>query len=885
MSSHPDTESLGSGDASTAARIELLAGGTELASRFEVVEVLGTGGYAVVYRAYDRALEREVALKVLRPDRLSPSALRRLRREAAVARDVVHPRIVRIFDFEETESTVFLTMEVVEGGSLGDLLARHSPQDPVAIEDAVRWIAEALEGLAALHALGILHRDIKPGNLLLSRAGEIKLTDFGLALHLERDETRATTHEAVLGTLEYLSPEQALGREIDLRSDLYSIGVVLFEMIAGRLPFVTQSSLGSLLERLKSESLPDLQKLRPETPAWLAAFVHRLLARDPDDRYPSAEAALEDLKAGSVRRRWRRHAPRWYAAALAAVALAAASYWGREYSGSRFSHMVIDGDIGLRAVDHRGRTLWSRDRVYSRGNFVPFRAANGEVQLAAFLAATSKPLDRTTSILSFLDPQSGRELDRILIPSSTDQFREFSDSWGISIDRCDLDHDGIDELVLNFTHDPYYPGYVVLYEPRLGRTRTLFISAGHHRFAGAADVDGDGRDEVLLLGINNRMGWSAGIAAVRLEPRLDDPTLDRRSATPAYAPDIYDVGGTLQPLVWYTLLPSNQRFVDQTAIRVDPARRQLALAQESAGPLRLDFDGFLSDLPSDLAPERRRRLRNEAWKGMREGARLIASGSAGLAVAELERAASAARAASEPSIEEWLERLSAQASLEAGDTTAALARYDRLWSASPNAPEIAYDAARYLHALGKLDLATAWYRRGLGTGASLLLGRSRVFTLRGLLCALGERGEWQQALLELDRFAAAYPNQDALPERAFVEWRAGRPASPSAAFSPGGFQDLHRYWWYELRLASGEGPRAVLDELREVRAKISEYVPLFDGLEGELLARTGHLDEAEPKLRHALEDAERQQRTDPTYRVHLKILRERLQALGGASRP
>ena len=210
MSHDPRTESLRPDGERAPARIEFLTGGTDLAQRFEVRDVLGTGGYAVVYRAFDRVLKREVALKVLRQDRLSPGALLRLRREAAVARDVLNPRIVRIFDIEEAGETVFLTMEIVEGGSLVDRLAQHSPAHPVSIDDAVKWATQALEGLAALHALGILHRDIKPGNLLLTADGEVKLSDFGLALHLDRDETRATTHESILGTLEYLSPEQAL---------------------------------------------------------------------------------------------------------------------------------------------------------------------------------------------------------------------------------------------------------------------------------------------------------------------------------------------------------------------------------------------------------------------------------------------------------------------------------------------------------------------------------------------------------------------------------------------------------------------------------------------------------------------------------------------------
>ncbi|MEZ5314488.1 MAG: serine/threonine-protein kinase, partial [Thermoanaerobaculia bacterium] len=310
---------------------EILPFGSELAQRFEILEVLGSGGYAVVYRARDRSLDREVALKVLRHDRITPSALKRMRREAAIARDVVHERLVRIFDIEEDGEAVFLTMEVVEGGSLGERLT----EGRIAIDRAVDWATQALEGLAALHALGILHRDIKPGNLLLTGDDGIKVSDFGLALHLERDETRATTHESVLGTLEYLSPEQALGQEVDARSDLYSLGVVLYETIAGRLPFETNSSLGSLLERIKGDRLPDLQEVRPETPTWLAATVAKLLARNPGERYPSAEAALAELRSRSARRKLRASA-KWIAAAGFAFLLGAAVTAAVGHSRSRF---------------------------------------------------------------------------------------------------------------------------------------------------------------------------------------------------------------------------------------------------------------------------------------------------------------------------------------------------------------------------------------------------------------------------------------------------------------------------------------------------------------------------------------------------------------------
>ena len=462
MSQEPRTESLGSPGERPLARIELLAGGTELAQRFEIRDVLGTGGYAVVYRAYDRVLRREVALKVLRPDRLSQGALLRLRREAAVARDVVHPRIVRIFDIEEAGETVFLTMEIVEGGSLVDRLAQHSPTHPVSIDDAVKWATQALEGLAALHALGILHRDIKPGNLLLTADGEVKLSDFGLALHLDRDETRATTHESILGTLEYLSPEQALGQPVDARSDLYSIGVVLFEIVAGRLPFVTQSSLGSLLERLRQDATPDLRELRADTPPWLAAVVRRLLERDPIRRYPSADAVLADLRgrpaatAASASASPGRRAHRWRWAAIAAFGLAmVAASWGlRTWQLSRFSHIVPDGGRAVRALDRAGRTLWRKEPVNVDGNFLRVRTAQRGDVVAACLVSAGQPMNQTDSFLDLLDPQTGRSIERLLLPSAQHHFDGFADNSGEWLGTVDLDDDGYDELLVSFAHSP-----------------------------------------------------------------------------------------------------------------------------------------------------------------------------------------------------------------------------------------------------------------------------------------------------------------------------------------------------------------------------------------------------------------------------------------------
>ena len=263
--------------------------------------VLGMGGSAVVYEAFDRELKRRVALKVLRTDRTSEASLKRFRREVAIARDAAGSRLVRVFDIGQAGDTVFLTMELVEGESLRELLARG----PLAPERAVEIGAEVLRALADLHALGIVHRDVKPGNILLATTGEVKLADFGLARHWEGTETRVTETEGLVGTVEYLSPEQALGDLLDARSDLYSFGVVLFEMLAGKVPLRGDSAIGTIVAHIRQEP-PDVRKLRPQAPAWLAGVVTRLLAKDRERRYATAADVLADLEARKARRAPRR---------------------------------------------------------------------------------------------------------------------------------------------------------------------------------------------------------------------------------------------------------------------------------------------------------------------------------------------------------------------------------------------------------------------------------------------------------------------------------------------------------------------------------------------------------------------------------------------------
>lgn len=882
MSQDPRTESLGPGGEARPARIELLAGGTELANRFEVREVLGTGGYAVVYRAFDRTLQREVALKVLRHDRLSPGALLRLRREAAVARDVVHPRIVRIFDIEEAGETVFLTMEIVDGGSLVDRLARHSPASPVAIDDVVNWATQAFEGLAALHGMGILHRDIKPGNLLLTADGELKLSDFGLALHLDRDETRATTHESILGTLEYLSPEQALGQPVDARSDLYSLGVVLFEMIAGRLPFVTQSSLGSLLERLRQDGTPDLGELRPDTPPWLAAVVRRLLERDPARRYPAAAAVLADLASRSarVRGRARPRARFWATLAVASLAILGASWGLREWQLSRYSHLLPEGVRGVRAVDLAGRTLWRRETVTQSGNLVRIRSARRGDLLAAILAPSGQPMSQSDSFLDLLDPQSGRSVERLLLPSGHKFFEGFSDTYGASIDALDLEDDGYDELVVSFAQMPYYPSYNVLVEPDRKETRLVFASAGHHRFVGAVDLDGDGLREILLGGINNRVGWSGGLAAIRIPVRAPDRGASGPEDALSLAPDLFLGTSANTHLLWYELLPPPILFTTETRFEADAARRRLIPDGTLGTPFEIGFDGFLAGTGRGMASAEREASRRMAYAHLREGTRLESSGNARDAVAVLRAGVAAAVAADDPTLAEWARRREARGMLAAGDRPEALALYETLWASSPTASEVAFECARGLHAEGALAPALNWYRRALGRGGAQGYGRNKFEALQGTLFILAEQKRFAEAVAELDRYDATYPNQQVRAERAFLAWRAGE--APTVASFPAAppNQDLHRYWLLELRLLNGEDPRRLLEAIATARSGLSSYQPLFDGLEGELLARLGQKADAKTRLETALRQARFQASQEPNYRVHLPVLEQRLAALG-----
>ena len=269
-----------------------------LSGRYELTEILGLGGMSEVHRARDTRLHRDVAVKVLRADLArDPGFYLRFRREAQHAAALNHPMIVAIYDTGEAETAAgplpYIVMEYVDGLTLRDVVNRDGPMEP---SQAIEVIADACQALDFSHQQGIVHRDVKPANIMISTAGAVKVMDFGIARTLA-DTTgagRLTQTAAVLGTAAYLSPEQASGETVDARSDVYSLGCVLYEMLTGSPPFVGETPVAVAYQHVRKDPMPPSRR-RDGISAELDAVVLKSLAKNPENRYQSAAAMRADL--------------------------------------------------------------------------------------------------------------------------------------------------------------------------------------------------------------------------------------------------------------------------------------------------------------------------------------------------------------------------------------------------------------------------------------------------------------------------------------------------------------------------------------------------------------------------------------------------------------
>jgi len=316
-------------------------------AHYEVLEALGKGGMGLVYRARDQRLGRMVAIKALSAEHsLDPTRRARFTLEAKAASALNHPNIVTVYEIETVDGVDYIAMELVQGETLG----RRIGPAGLSLTDALSYATQIVSGLAAAHAAGIVHRDIKPANIMVTDTGLVKILDFGLAQmrpqQVDAAESTLTMAEAhtrpgaVIGTLAYMSPEQIQGQKVDQRSDIFSFGVVLYQMLAVQHPFTKSNSDVGLMYEIVHGAAPSLAEKRPDVPAGLGRILSLALEKDPDQRYQTSEKLLEDLK--QFTRQWETGVPaapsppparragaklRWTVAALGVLALLGVLAW------------------------------------------------------------------------------------------------------------------------------------------------------------------------------------------------------------------------------------------------------------------------------------------------------------------------------------------------------------------------------------------------------------------------------------------------------------------------------------------------------------------------------------------------------------------------------
>ena len=268
----------------------MITKGQKINDRYEIIRSIGEGGMANVYLGYDTILDRNVAIKVLRGDLSNDEKfVRRFQREALSASSLAHPNIVEMYDVGEDDGTYYIVMEYVEGKTLKQLLKKRGT---LTLSEAIDIMSQLTDGMAHAHDSYIIHRDLKPQNIMIKDDGQIKITDFGIAMAL--NATQLTQTNSVMGSVHYLPPEQASGKGCTIKSDIYSMGIIFYELLSGSLPFRGENAVEIALKHMK-EPLPSLREEHPEIPQSIENIIRRATAKNPKNRYETARDMHEDL--------------------------------------------------------------------------------------------------------------------------------------------------------------------------------------------------------------------------------------------------------------------------------------------------------------------------------------------------------------------------------------------------------------------------------------------------------------------------------------------------------------------------------------------------------------------------------------------------------------
>ena len=681
--------------------------GDTLADRFLLREILGHGATGTVFSALDRSVGQKVAIKVLHPDLHDERTRERLRREVRASRNG-HPNAVAVYDLHEAEGNVFLSMELVEGRSLKDLLTERKNLDPSEVVAIGRQVAAAL---AHLHGLGIIHRDIKPGNILLACDGTVKLCDMGLARPIEEGMT-VTETEMVVGTPAYMAPEQGLGADLTTASDVYGLGLTLYQCLTGSVPLTSETAVATLTRRQR-ERPPAVRRERPDCPSWLNRLIRRMLEPRPGDR-PPATKVVAALETGRV---WPRPRRRTAAAAGAAFAVSVAAFLLGPRLLTRETVRFEVGPAEVHGVDATGRVTWTHDLPAPITSAEPADLdGDGRDEIVVAGRPDRSPegrdVDPTYSFLTVLT-RTGELMTRI-VPE--ERLADWNYPFRLDLNPIpfilDIDGDGRHEIILLCQHTRFYPAVLMLYWPRWDLWERLLDHPGHIYAMGAASRDGS--PGLGFVAVNNLLAMVFAYGEIEIVSPASRQA-QRRSmigfGAPPDAPLIRTSVGSWRA---YVPLDSGEHGQPKSErISIDHISPDIRVRMGLEG---CALDPFYNPVPGPNAGRDLQEARLDFMSAMflLSPGRGAISSDGTMAFLEATRS-NAGSLMEEPSYEVIFDVIGARALATAGDLEAAIALLESAGSATAN-EDLPYRLGHLQAVAGRFDASKATITQLIDTG-------------------------------------------------------------------------------------------------------------------------------------------------------------------------
>ncbi len=559
--------------------------GFTLPARWQLGRPLGQGGQAEVWLARDAELSEWVAIKVFRPD-LSEAQRERMRREVRLGRSLFHPNLVRVYELLESGDRLAVVMEWVPEGSLAQRLAAG----PLPIGHVIQAADDALTALAFLHQRKIVHRDVKPSNLLLDSAGRVRLGDLGLVRSLDAGRELTKTNMAV-GTPAYMSPEQLRGEELSPAADLYGLGVTLFELLTGAPPFAADSEFAVAEQHLHAPPR-DPRESRADCPRWLARFVLRLLEKRAGDRWSDAGAARRafEQQRTLVSPRVRRRIVRAALAALGAAALAVVGATVVYPLLRRGETMKVEATgQEVRGLDRRGRVTW-RMALGTQVQRVLRADLDGDGGRETVVAAYPRTFARGSGAAAKSEVVVVKDDGAVLTHVSPEDV--IADGWAYPFPKLlapeprllDLDGDGSPEVVVLCPQRGFFPFALLVYWPRHDHWDCVLLHSGWIR--DVAVVPGSSPPRLRFAGVNNRLGFLPVAGELVIVPPRQASL--GGAGTPLSSPELGWGRGERFSFAWYTLL---QQGSEPTRLSVEADGGSQVVLPAGFGPgttLRVD---------------------------------------------------------------------------------------------------------------------------------------------------------------------------------------------------------------------------------------------------------------------------------------------------------